>query len=143
MGLPRPEPGLVLNYTYLWHRELRAGKEEGQKDRPCVVMLAAKRAADEALLVTVLPVTHAAPADPQEAIEIPQRVKIHLGLDDARSWIVIAECNEFIWPGYDLRKIRRSGEYAYGFLPPLLFGKANEAFARWLEAGRARIAPRS
>ncbi len=25
MGLPTPEPGLVLNYAYLWHHEHRAG----------------------------------------------------------------------------------------------------------------------
>ena len=47
-------------------------------------------------------------------------VKRHLGLDDERSWIVVAEGNEFDWPGYDLRKIGRSDRYDYGFLPPSL-----------------------
>ena len=40
MALPSPEPGLVLNYAYLWHEEHRAGREEGRKDRPSVVICA-------------------------------------------------------------------------------------------------------
>ncbi|MGH7102211.1 MAG: hypothetical protein ACREFJ_07420, partial [Acetobacteraceae bacterium] len=38
-------------------------------------------------------------------IEIPLPIKRHLGLDDDPSWIVVAEGNEFLWPGYDLRKV--------------------------------------
>jgi len=60
MGLPTPEPGLVLNYAYLWHDEHRAGREEGRKDRPSVIVLCATREADRAVIVTVLPITHAA-----------------------------------------------------------------------------------
>jgi hypothetical protein len=40
-----------------------------------------------------------------EAVEIPAVVKRHLGLDEARSWIVVSEINRFIWPG------RISGRY--------------------------------
>jgi hypothetical protein len=32
--LPKPEPGLVIRYSYLWHDEHRQGREEGVKDRP-------------------------------------------------------------------------------------------------------------
>jgi hypothetical protein len=104
MAIPSPEPGLVLNYAYLWHDEYRAGQEEGLKDRPSVVVSCMTRESDDATIVTVLPITHSAPLDPKSAIEIPTPVKKHLGLDDARSWIVVAEGNEFLWPGYDLRK---------------------------------------
>jgi hypothetical protein len=89
---------LVLNYAYLWHGEHRAGLEEGRKDRPSVIVLSITRESDDATIVTVLPITHAAPEDPKAAIEIPLPVKKHLGLDDARSWIVIAEGDEFVWP---------------------------------------------
>jgi hypothetical protein len=37
--LPRPEPGLVLSYSYLWHTEHEEGREEGVKDRPCVIVV--------------------------------------------------------------------------------------------------------
>ena len=39
-----------------------------------------------------------------------------------RSWIILDDFNEFLWPGYDLRSISgKSGRYDYGLLPPALF----------------------
>ena len=37
--LPRPVPGLVVRYSYLWLDEHRRGREEGVKDRPCAIVL--------------------------------------------------------------------------------------------------------
>jgi len=85
MPIPNPEPGLVISYAYLWHREHQAGQEEGRKDRPSVIVLAVERLADGATIVTVLPIAHSAPADAASAIETPPPVKLHLGLDDTRS----------------------------------------------------------
>ena len=39
MAFPEPQPGLVISYSYLWHHEHRAGREEGVKARPCVIIL--------------------------------------------------------------------------------------------------------
>lgn len=39
MPLPRPEPGLVVSYAYLWRHEHNRGLEEGLKVRPCAVVL--------------------------------------------------------------------------------------------------------
>jgi hypothetical protein len=86
--IPTPEPGLVISYTYLLHHEHEAGRDEGRKDRPSVIVLAVERPANDTTVVVVLPITHAAPADPAAAVEIPAAVKRHLGLDDERSWIV-------------------------------------------------------
>ena len=61
MPIPNPEPGLVISYAYLWHHEHQAGREEGQKDRPSVIVLAIEREADGATVATVLPITHSAP----------------------------------------------------------------------------------
>jgi hypothetical protein len=69
-------------------------------------------------------------------------VKQHLGLDDDRSWIVVAEGNEFLWPGYDLRQRPHSARYDYGFLPPRFFNRVVEAFAACHETGRRRLTPR-
>jgi hypothetical protein len=85
MPVPTPEAGLVISYAYLWHYERLL--DEGRKDRPSVIVLAVECAADEATIVTVLPITHNPPSDPTTAVEIPAPVKRHLGLDDARSWI--------------------------------------------------------
>ena len=142
MGIPSPEPGLVLNYAYLWHDEHRAGQEEGRKDRPSVIVFCVTRESDDATIVTVLPITHSAPIDPKSAIEIPPPVKKHLGLDDARSWIVIDEGNEFVWPGYDLRKAPKTDQYEFGFLPPRFFNKVLAAFEAFHEDGQGKMTPR-
>jgi hypothetical protein len=55
MALPEPEPGLVISYVYLWHHEHQSGHDEGRKDRPCVIVVAAERTSDGATVVTVAP----------------------------------------------------------------------------------------
>lgn len=121
MPLPRPEPGLVIHYDYLWRNEYEMGADEGSKKRPCAVVVAIADAAGVTTVV-VAPVTHSAPRIAANGIEIPPRVKKHLGLDEQRSWIIASDLNTFIWPGYDLHPIPDAppGTYAYGFLPPAL-----------------------
>ncbi len=134
--IPTPEPGLVISYVYLWRRERQAGRDEGLKDRPSVIVLAVERQDDDATVVTVLPITHSAPTQPDASVEIPPAIKRHLGLDDRRSWVVVAEGNEFLWPGYDLRKIRQKDRYDYGFLPPGFFNQILRAFVALHPAGK-------
>lgn len=143
MAIPAPEPGLVLNYAYLWHNEHLAGQEEGRKDRPSVIVLNMMSQSDHAEIVTVLPITHTAPVDAMAAIEIPRAIKKHLGLDEARSWIIIAEGNEFVWPGYDPRQAPKTGAYTYGFLPPRFFNQVLDAFLSFHEARQLKTTPRS
>jgi hypothetical protein len=71
-------------------------------------------------IVRVLPVTHAPPVNSADALEIPFATKERLGLDSERSWVVLNEANDFIWPGPDLRPVpgRDPSTVAYGFLPP-------------------------
>ena len=78
----------------------------------------------------------------KSAVEIPTPVKRHLGLDDDPSWIIVAEGNEFVWPGYDLRKRPHSDRYDYGFLPPRFFNRGIEAFDGWYRTGRRQVTPR-
>jgi len=141
--IPTPEPGLVISYAYLWHREREAGREEARKDRPSVIVLAVERPANDTTLVVVLAITHAVPTDPSAAVEIPAAVKRLLGLDDEPSWIVVEEGNEFVWPGYDLRKIGRSDRYDYGFLPPRFFKQVLEAFAAWHRTNKVQLTSRT
>jgi hypothetical protein len=122
MPLPTPEPGLVVCYEFLWSRERQAGHEQGEKKRPSVVVIKTRTEAGQ-ISVTVAPITHRSPRAGTHAIEIPPKVKQHLGLDGQRSWIVHDELNEFIWPGFDLYPVPggRPGQFDYGFLPPALF----------------------
>ena len=143
MTLPDPEVGLVIAYSYLWHREHQTGQEEGRKDRPSVIVLAVERPSDGVTLVTVLPITHSPPTVASTAIEIPAAVKRHLGLDEARSWIVVAEGNEFVWPGHDLRKVPTTGRYEYGFLPPRFVSQVQAAFVACHRQGLSPLTPRT
>ena len=104
MPLPVPVPGLVISYAYLWRSEYEQGRDEGDKDRPCAIILTARNQDDETI-VSVLPVTHGPPKHTDEAVELPLPAKQRLGLDDARSWVVVTEMNRFVWPGPDLRPI--------------------------------------
>lgn len=140
MPLPVPIPGLVIRYGYLWHSDYLAGHEEG-KDRPCAI-IAAIRPADNPgeTRVLVLPVTHSPPAPSTPAVEIPARVKERLRLDDARSWVVLSEWNEFTWPGPDVRRAPAGDEssVAYGMLPPGLFATIRDRFLALVAERRAR-----
>ncbi|HEV2301911.1 MAG TPA: hypothetical protein VGR91_10120 [Stellaceae bacterium] len=123
MALPKtPFPGMVVRYSFLWSSDARVGEVEGRMDRPCVVITAIRREADGRYRVRVLPITHR-PSEPDRSIEIPPKVKRHLGLDADASWVVLDEVNEFVWPGVDLRPISRSrpGVWTFGVVPIELF----------------------
>jgi len=142
--LPAPELGLVVSYAYLWNSEFEEGQEEGIKDRPCALVLSSQNEGGNTI-VAVVPVTHSPPQRPEEAVEIPAVVKRHLGLDEARSWIVVSEINRFIWPGPDLRPVSRAepDRFEYGFLPPGLFRQVLEKFEATVAARRLRTVPRT
>lgn len=121
MALPEPENGLVISYSYLWRYESENGQVEGTKNRPCAIIVVIHQE-DDSKIVTVAPITHSQPNELSVAIEIPQRVKQHLGLDSDRSWVVLNDFNEFVWPGYDLRPVpNKEGRYDYGLLPPSFY----------------------
>jgi hypothetical protein len=68
MPIANPEPGLIISDAYLWHHEHQTGREEAQKDRPSVIVLAIQREASGATAVTVLPITHSAPVNRASAV---------------------------------------------------------------------------
>lgn len=144
MSFPEPVPGLVIRYSYLWAAEYGRGQEEGSKDRPCAIILTSTDQHD-GRVVPILPVTHLAPTNPAFSLEIPAMTKHRLGLDDAPSWVVLSEANRFLWPGPDLRPLRRGdmASVAYGQLPYALFETIRQKFIAALRARRAGVVPRS
>ena len=142
MALPQPVPGLVISYDYLWSAEHQRQQVQASKTRPCVVVLNIRREGDR-LIVAVSPITHSRPDPETPALEIPPRVKHHLGLDSGRSWVVLNELNEFAWPGFDLRPIRASsGRFDYGFLPPKLFARIVTSIREAWRSGGGKITAR-
>lgn len=138
MGFPQPEAGLVISYSYLWSDEAEAGHVEGRKSRPCAIVLVVQQAEGKAPVVAVVPITHSPHRNPDAAIEIPQAVKRHLGLDEQSSWIVLDDFNVFTWPGFDLRPVPgRKDRCHYGLLPPRLFESLIAKFSELRRQGKA------
>ena len=144
MKLPPPQPGLVIRYSYLWAREAAQGHEEGSKERPAAVVLVVAQAATGGPRVYAVPITHTQPEKGVEALEIPPAVARKAGLDAARSWVILTEFNEFVWPGFDLATVpgRNPATVAYGYMTPGFFTKMRD---RWLAldaAGKSRSVSR-
>lgn len=136
MTLPEPKPGLVLRYDYLWSNEAAVGRAQG-KDRPAC-LLAATDSAVRPRYVVLLPITHREPMGGAIGIELPTRVKLALGLDDAPSWVIVSEHNVDEWPNGGLSLVPGEGDR---FLPPGLFARIKAPFielARQKKTGAVR-----
>jgi hypothetical protein len=134
MPLPKPAPGLVIRYDYLWTREAAIGRDQG-KERPAC-LIAAMDAAASPRFVVILPITHAPPGGDTVGVEIPPRVRQALGLDDAPSWVIVSEHNVDEWPNGGLAPVPgRPGVFSYGFIPPGLFAKVKAKFLESHDAG--------
>ena len=141
MPLPKPEPGLVIRYDYLWSGETGSARISG-KERPACLVATLDDDADPQL-VLILPITHSKPKSETVGIEIPQRVAEHLGLDAARSWIVISEGNVDFWPNAGLAPVPgKRGAFMYGFLPPAFFEKVKAGFLKLFEKRCAKLVRR-
>lgn len=114
----KPEAGLVLRYSFLWRHEASQGQEEGAKDRPVVVIVLLADGEE----IVVAPITTQAPTSGAPSIDIPSRVRGHLGLDAERCWISLSTLNRFVWPGPDLRAVpgKNPATAVYGFIPQRL-----------------------
>jgi hypothetical protein len=130
--LPPPQPGLVIRYSYLWAQDAAQGREEGTKERPAAVVLVVSPPSVALPRVYLLPITHSLPAKGVESLEIPPDVARKARLDAGRSWIILSEFNEFLWPGFDLALVpgRTPPTVGYGYLTPGFFAKVRD---RWLE----------
>lgn len=134
-----PKPTDVLAYSYLWHREAAAGRDESVKDRPVVVVVAIEKRAHGTQLL-VVPVTTRPPRAGDVTVEMPAGVRQHLGLGEQRCLIVADEYNLFTWPGPDIRPILKDGEIGprYGAIPGRLFEQVRSRIEAVARAGALR-----
>jgi hypothetical protein len=136
VALPKPDPGLVIRYDYLWSEEASAGRDQG-KDRPAC-LVATSDSAVRPRFVVILPITHSAPTGSAVGIEIPPKVRQSIGLDDSPCWVIVSEHNVDEWPNAGLQPIPgRPGTFNYGFLPPRLFTQIKAAFLDLARQGRS------
>ncbi len=54
----------------------------------------------------------------------------------------MSEGDQFVWPGYDLRKVPNSNRFDYGYLPPRFFNQILLAFRAWHKTHRVTVTPR-
>lgn len=139
-----PQPTDVISYVYLWAREAVAGRDEGSKERPVVVVLAARKRSHGTELL-VVPVTTRPPRRGDAAIEMPDRVRQHLGLGADRCWIICDELNRFTWPGPDIRPVRGKAEVSpfFGKVPGRLLEQIRVVLTEAAQAGRLRATKRT
>lgn len=81
-----PQIGEIVNYLYLWHEDHQRGRDQGTKERPCLVITT------QGDKIAVLPITHAAPHDEQTSVKIPAHIKKRMGMESKDAWI---RCNEY------------------------------------------------
>jgi len=132
---------MVLRYDYLWSREAIQGRQQG-KDRPTCLVAASDSRINPSYVV-LLPITHSRPTGDTVGIEIPDKVKKAIGLDDEPSWVIVSDYNIDEWPNAGLSQIPgKSGVYSYGFLPPSLFATVKSKFTQLVREKRARSVKR-
>ena len=93
-----PRPTDIILYRYLWRHEHDAGKEDGDKARPCLVLSVNDTAAGMTRVITA-PIT-TREYDPKHSIDLAPFAN-HLGLD-LRSRVVWNDLNVFQWVGPDI-----------------------------------------
>jgi hypothetical protein len=135
VSLPKPRPGLVIRYDYLWTHEAAAGRDQGKERPACLV--AAMDSAAAPRFVVILPITHRRPEKNSVGVEIPAKVRQALGLDDAPSWVIVSEHNVDEWPNGGLAPLPgRPGVFSYAFIPPGLFAQVKAKFLELYEKGQ-------
>ncbi|WP_027676907.1 hypothetical protein [Agrobacterium larrymoorei] len=141
MTLPEPVPGLVIRYNYLWRKQELDGRTEGDKDRPCAIILSSRKTGQ----VTVIPITHSPPEPGEEdlSIEIPVEICRHCGLDDGGNYIRLGETNRFIWPGPHLRPLPSDfSRVDYGILPQEFFEHVLSQVIEMVQKGMVSLTKR-
>jgi mRNA-degrading endonuclease toxin of MazEF toxin-antitoxin module len=132
-----PRVGQIVDHHFLWVEEQAAGRMEGRKSRPCLIVAVEpqQRAPPR---VTVLPITSRPPRRGGGAVAIPDDVQTRIGLDPARpAWVVIGEANMFTWPGFDLVP-QPHGGFVRGEITRGFFERVRDAVLR----GRPRTVDR-
>jgi hypothetical protein len=149
MNFPDEPPiGNLIAYEYLWHSQ-RGAREDGVKTYP-VALIFAKRTVLGNTFAYAVAISHKPPSATERAIEVPRKLKRHLGLDEEPSWIYTDQVNEFTWPGPDLRPAdrlsslpRARGTCVIGPLPKDWFASLKAEIIQSLRLGRTRIVRRT
>lgn len=138
----QPKAGMVINYGYLWARQEREGKKDGEKFRPSLILGVQEEQGRQ--MVYVSPITHTPPFYPEESLLVPNETGGRIGLDEKPKWLMLNEVNKFEWPGTDIRRVpyRRERSQFYGFVPQQFLEQARDKMREMIQASRFRMVAR-
>lgn len=149
MKIPKVPPvGFVIAYEYLWRSKV-GSRDDGEKTYPSAIVLA-RYDMGPTPVAYVLGISHSSPRPGRRAMEVPAKLKRHLGLDDEPSWIYTDELNIFAWPGPDVRHAGHlsklpsaEGTCVIGRLPDDWFNQVKEHLAESHRLGLVKTVRRS
>jgi hypothetical protein len=149
MRIPDEPPiGNLVAYEYLWLSQARV-REDGAKVYP-VALIFAKKIIASVTLAYAVGMSHSPPDVSESAIQVPTKLKRHLGLDENPSWIYTDQLNEFAWSGPDLRPAEwlsnlpsARNSCVIGALPTNWFALVKEDVVKNLRQQRAHIIRRT
>ena len=141
MNYPEPVPGLVIRFEYLWHEDSQKGLASSDKERPCAIVLYAKKSNR----TLVVPISHSYPEEGEEeySLEIPAAICASIGLDNQRNWVRISEVNEFEWPSSGIRpRPDNPSRVDYGMISEAFFLEIRKRLADAVTKNRLVLAKR-
>jgi hypothetical protein len=139
---PDPERGHVVRFEYLWASEESQGYADGEKYRPCAVVVTIAAKGDQPLRTMLCGITHTEPKPPSEGVAIPPQAKAAMGLDDEPSWAIISEVNTVNWSDARFRRTVTGG-WTYGALPFEVMEEIREKMVARIKAGTVDILDRN
>jgi hypothetical protein len=138
--VPKPAPGLIFRYGYLWLAESQSGRIDSSKDRASCIIARVAEGGDVSLKISggaklepgdviVFPITRRPPASDVITVELTADDKRVCGLDpEEPSWVVVSEFNADTWPNADLSLVPGTDKFEYGMAPPGLLKRIGQKF---------------
>jgi hypothetical protein len=123
MAFPKPRPGLVVGYDFLFREQADAGMENAGKPHPAAIILVVRQ--DVQVRVSLLAISHSPPSPNDAAfrLKLTSAECREMGLDTKDHWINLRDINAFDWPGYDLVRSAPGGAFVYGAMSKGTFAR--------------------
>lgn len=137
MPLPKPAPGLVIGYEFLYREDEAAGLENANRPHPCAVILVTEDGPNQRVRLVAISHSSPSPNNARHHMQLTPTECGQMGLDSGDHWINLRDINSFDWPGYDLRPIAPGKTYVFGKMSKTTFARLVSALKEC--AGRKTI----
>lgn len=114
MSLPKPRPGLVIGYDFLFREQAAAGMENANKPHPSAIVIVTEKGVQTRVSLVAISHSPPSPSEAQFRLKLTPSECREMGLDKGDHWVNLRDINSFDWPGYDLMKTAPGGSYVYG-----------------------------